>query len=210
MMNFSIKQIISGFVLLLVTGFVQAHPAQDLIENSTRELMEILATEKDKLTSDSAYLQSVVDEKLLPHLDLNAMTALSLGKSWRVADAEQKAELIVEFRKLLLNTYMSALTLYTGQEMAFKPFLPQKRDDRAVVRAVFVQPSGQGVPVNYKLRQKDGLWRVYDIDVNNINLVSTYRSAFSQKVAKSGIEGLLDEMKAKNAAAEAAKAKVNG
>ena len=209
-MNFSIKQLVSGFLLLFVSSFVQAHPAQDLIENSTKELMEILATEKDKLTSDPAYLQDVVDEKILPHLDLNAMTALSLGKNWRVADAAQKAELITEFKKLLLNTYMSALTLYTGQEMEFKPFLPQKRDDRAVVRGVFLQPGGQGVPVNYKLREKEGAWRVYDIDVNNINLVSTYRSAFSQKVAKSGIEGLIEEMKAKNTAAEAAKAKVNG
>ncbi len=209
-MNLSIKQMVSGLLLLLITGLAQAHPAQDLIETSTMELMEILATEKEKLTSDPEYLQSVVDAKILPHLDLNAMTALSLGKNWRAADADQKAEIVKEFKKLLLNTYTSALTLYTGQEMEFKPFLPQKREDRAVVRAVFLQPGGQGVPVNYKLREKDGAWRVYDIDVNNINLVSTYRSAFSQKVAKSGIEGLIEEMKAKNAAADAAKAKVSG
>lgn len=209
-MKLHIKQWIGGLLLLLVAGFVQAHPAQDLIENSTKELMQILETEKDKLASDPEYLQGVVDEVILPHLDLNAMTALSLGKNWRAADAGQKVELISEFKKLLLNTYMSALTLYSGQEMKFKPFLPQKRKDRAIVRAVFLQPGSQGVPVNYKLREKDGAWRVYDIDVNNINLVSTYRSAFSQKVAKSGIEGLIEEMKAKNDSAKAAKEKVNG
>ncbi len=200
-----IKQIVSVIFLLVFTQLVMAHPAQDLVENNTLEVMRILTDDREKLQNDPEYLQQVVDEKIIPHLDLNAMTALSVGKNWRSASDEQRSELISEFKQLLLNTYMSALTLYSGQQMEFKPFLPQKREDRAIVRAVFLQPGNKGVPINYKLREKDSSWKIYDIDVNNINLVATYRSAFSQKISQSGIDGLIEEMRQKNAKVEEAK-----
>ena len=196
-----IRQLIKGICLLLVSITAMAHPAQELVEKNTREVMQILTSEREKLESDPDFLQAVVDEKIIPHLDFYSMTALSVGKNWRSADEQQRSDLINEFKQLLLNTYMSALTLYSGQEMEFKPFLPQKREDRAVVRAVFLQPGSKGVPVNYKLREKDDSWKIYDIDVNNINLVSTYRSTFSQRIAQSGIDGLIEEMKQKNASA---------
>ncbi|MCB1756196.1 MAG: ABC transporter substrate-binding protein [Gammaproteobacteria bacterium] len=198
-MKSNIKQILGGLVMLMFTSLAFAHPAQDLVESSTREVMDILTQEKEKLENDPVALKSLVDEKIIPHLDFEAMTALSLGKNWREATPEQRNELVTEFKELLLNTYMSALTLYTGQEMEFKPFIPEKRDDRAIVRAVFLQPGNKGVPVNYKLRLKDEQWKIYDIDVNNINLVSTYRSTFAQRVAQVGIDGLIKEIKEKNA-----------
>lgn len=204
-MKFYVKQMLVSATLLFLSTVVMAHPAQDLIESSTQELMKILQTEKVRLENEPEYLKSIVDEKVIPHLDFNAMTALSLGKNWRAATESQREELISEFRQLLLNTYVSAITLYSGQSMEFKPFVPQKREDRAVVRALFVQPGSKGVPVNYKLRVKDEKWQVYDIDVNNINLVSTYRSTFTQKISQSGIDGLINEMKQKNASAAAKK-----
>ncbi|HBR98289.1 MAG TPA: hypothetical protein DD979_13075 [Gammaproteobacteria bacterium] len=200
------KRLITHTLLLLVaalfTTAAQAHPAQELIETSTRDIMTLLGTEKERLENDPGYLKSVIDEKVLPHLDFNAMTALTIGKHWRTATPDQRGQLVEEFQQLLLNTYVSALSLYSGQQMEFKPFKPQKRADRAVVRAVFLQPGSKGVPVNYKLREKNDRWQIYDIDVNNINLVSTYRSTFTQRISQSGIDGLINEMRAKNVAAE--------
>ena len=200
------KRLITHTLLLLVaalfTTAAQAHPAQELIETSTRDIMTLLGTEKERLENDPGYLKSVIDEKVLPHLDFNAMTALTIGKHWRTATPDQRGQLVEEFQQLLLNTYVSALSLYSGQQMEFKPFKPQKRADRAVVRAVFLQPGSKGVPVNYKLREKNDRWQIYDIDVNNINLVSTYRSTFTQRISQSGIDGLINEMRAKNEAAE--------
>ena len=202
-MKKGLKNILAAVVLSLVAALVLAHPAQDMIESTTMDLMDILAADKERLSNDKEFLKSVVDEKVIPHMDFNAMTALSIGKHWRSASEQQREELISEFQQLLLNTYMSAVSLYSGQSMQFKPFVPQKRQDRAVVRALFVQPgvSNKGVPVNYKLRQKDDEWKVYDIDVNNINLVATYRSTFTQRISQVGIDGLIEEMKEKNAAA---------
>lgn len=204
-MKNNVKQMLGGVLLLLFSVAAFAHPAQDLVESTTREVMDALTKEKDKLDKDPAALKALVDEKIIRHLDFEAMTALSMGKNWRDATPEQRSELIVSFKELLLNTYMSALTLYSDQQMDFKPFIPEQRDNRATVRAVFLQPGNKGVPVNYKLRLKDGEWKVYDIDVNNINFVSTYRSTFAQRVAQVGIDGLIKEMKDKNSTLEVKK-----
>ncbi len=197
MKNFK-KQLLIFVVSLFSAITVYAHPAQDLVESSTRDVMKALSEESERLKAEPEYLRKLVDEKLIPHLDFKSMTALSMGKHWRKATAEQREQLIAEFKQMLLNTYMSALTLYSGQEMKFKPFLAQKRDDRAIVRALFVQSGRKGIPVNYKLRKKDDSWKIYDIDVNSINLVSTYRTTFTQKIAQNGIDGLIEEMKKKN------------
>ena len=194
--------LVTGAALLLSSALAFAHPAQDVVEKTTNEIMTILTNDKERLQNDRAYLQQVIDEQIMPVLDFEAMTALSIGKNWRSATEQQKKDLIEQFEQLLINTYMSALELYTGQAMEFKPFRPEAREDRAVVRASFAQPnSNKGVPVNYKLRLNDGVWKIYDIDVNNINLVNTYRSTFNQRIAQSGIDGLIEEMKQKNAAA---------
>ncbi|MDO6460296.1 ABC transporter substrate-binding protein [Granulosicoccaceae sp. 1_MG-2023] len=200
-----VLSLVTGAALLLSSLAAFAHPAQDVVERTTNQIMKILSEDKERLQTDRDYLQQVIDEQIMPVLDFEAMTALSIGKHWRSATDAQKKELIEQFQQLLINTYMSALELYSGQEMTYKPFRPSERENRAVVRASFAQPnSNKGVPVNYKLRLTNGEWRIYDIDVNNINLVNTYRSTFNQRIAQSGIDGLIEEMKEKNAAAEAA------
>ncbi len=196
------KQVFIFLAILFITTSVFAHPAQDLIEQSTLDMLKVLSEKSERIKDDPEYLRQLVDEKLIPHLDFKSMTALSLGKHWRKATEEQKDTLVEEFKKLMINTYMSALTLYSGQTMQFKPYVKNKRDDRAVVKALFIQPGSKGVPVSYKLRKKADGWKVYNIDVNSINLISTYRTTFSQKITQSGIESLIDEMKQKNISSE--------
>lgn len=176
----------------------EQHPAQTLIVDSISTLLEVLETEGDRLKSDPDYLQSKVDELVVPNLDFNTMTKLAVGKFWRKADSAQKIELVTEFKTLLLNTYTSALTQYSGESIVFEPFRPESREDRAVVRSTFSQSGGSDVPVTYKLRSKSG-WTIYDIEVNNISLVTSYRSAFANEIEKGGIAGLLTTLKDRNA-----------
>jgi phospholipid transport system substrate-binding protein len=126
------------------------------------------------------------------------MTKLAVGKFWRQADAAQKTELVSEFKTLLLNTYTGTLAEYSGETITFEPFRPESRDDRAVVRSTFSQSGGDDVPVVYKLRDQDG-WSIYDIEVNNISLVTSYRSAFTNEIGKGGIAGLIGALKDRNA-----------
>ena len=173
------------------------HPAQILVEDSTLEILEVLRTEGDRIKADPDYLESKVNEIIVPNLDFPTMTKLAVGKFWRKADADQRIDLVDEFRKLLLNTYTGALTEYSGESIKFHPHRPESREDRAVVRSVFKQSVGGDVPVQYKLRDKAG-WLIYDIEVNNISLVTSYRKAFASEISRGGIEGLLDTLRERN------------
>jgi len=200
-MNIKIRNVIAGFLLSLVALVATAaddHPAQTMVVDSTSELIDVLKTQSDRIKNDKAFLDEQIDKLVVPYVDFNTMTKLAVGKSWKQADAQQRVDLVSEFKALLLNTYTNALTEYSGESIDFEDFKPERRDDRAVVRSTFKQASGSTVPVLYKLRDKEG-WLIYDIEVDQISLVTSYRTAFSSEIEKGGIEGLLKTMKEKNA-----------
>ena len=191
---------LSGVLSLGIASHAVAedHPAQTLVVDSISAMLDVLKNDGERIKSDPDYLQSKVDEPIIPNLDFNTMTKLAVGKFWRRADASQKTELVAEFQTLLLNTYTGALAEYSGESINFEPFRPESREDRAVVRSTFSQSGGSDVPVIYKLRDKDG-WSIYDIEVNSISLVTSYRSAFTNEIDKGGIAGLIETLKERNA-----------
>ncbi len=194
-------QVLLTALVLSVSSMVSVaaeHPAQTLVVDAISSMLDVLKNDGDKIKSDPDYRQSKVDELLVPHLDFDTMTKLAVGKFWRRADAAQQAELVIQFKMLLLNTYTDALTEYGNETITFEPFRPEERDDRAVVRSTFSQSGGSDVPVLYKLRDKGG-WSIYDIEVNNISLVTNYRTAFTNEIGKGGIAGLIDTLKERNA-----------
>ena len=200
-MNIKMRQIIATCLLLswsLLATAADDHPAQALVVDSTTALLDVLEKDSERVKNDRDFVNEQIATYIVPYVDFNTMTKLAVGKSWRKADAQQKEELVSEFKALLLNAYSSAVTEYGGETIEFKPFKPEKRDDRAVVRSAFVRSSGSTVPVWYKLRDKEG-WLIYDIEVDEISLVTSFRSAFSNEIEKGGIEGLLKTMKDKNA-----------
>jgi phospholipid transport system substrate-binding protein len=157
-----------------------------------------LAQFGERIKSDEAYLSELIDTHVVPNLDFESMTKLAVAKAWRSADDAQRTQLVSEFKQLLLNTYTDAMTQYSGESIEFQPFRPEKKDDRAVVRSVFKQAGGGSIPVLYKLRNREG-WLIYDIEVDQISLVTSYRTAFANEIEKGGIDGLLDTLKEKNA-----------
>jgi len=181
-----------------VAGWAADHPAQEIVVESTMAMLDVLKNESDRIAEEPGYLDAKVEEIIVPNLDFDTMTKLAVGKFWRQADATQKTELVTEFKTLLLNTYTSAMTEYSGGTIDFEPFRPESREDRAVVRSEFDQSGGQNVPVTYKLRDKDG-WSIYDIEVDSLSLVTSYRTAFASEIRKGGIAGLLDTLKERNA-----------
>lgn len=199
-MNIKIRQIIASCVLAVVAFTATAaddHPAQTLVVESTTSLIDVLKEEGERIKSDKAFLDEQIATFVVPNVDFSTMTKLAVGKSWKQADEKQRVELVEEFKSLLLNTYTNALTEYSGESIEFQPFKAEKRDDRAIVRSVFKQANGSSIPVQYKLRDKEG-WLIYDIEVDQISLVTSYRTAFSNEIEKGGIDGLLQTMKDKN------------
>lgn len=176
------------------------HPAQILVESSISRVLQILAENSERIKTDQAFILETIDTHISPGLDFNSMTRLALGKNWKKASKAQRKLLIEQFRKLLLNTYSKSLAQYSGQSIDFLPFREGKREDRAKVRSEFKQSGGVAIPIVYKLLNK-GSWKIYDIAIDGISLITTYRNGFSKKIRADGIDGLIEQLRDKNAGA---------
>lgn len=205
---FNVKVILMAAILAVTSSAaVAADPreAQQLVKETTRELLEVLRNEAADGEVDPATVRSKLDELILPHLDFITMTKLAVGRHWLQADREQKRSLVRQFRTLLVSTYTRSLSEYNDQALEFLPLQPGQSDNRTKVRSRVKGKDGAKIPVEYSMRHHDGQWQVYDIAVDGISLVTTYRSSFSEIVAREGIDGLINHLERKNAGnAEAA------
>ena len=127
------------------------------------------------------------------------MTALAVGRDWRTASAEQKKQLSDEFRTLLVRTYSNALTSYRDQTVEFRPFRMAASDTDVTVRTQINQPGARPIPIDYALEKQDSGWKVYDVIVAGVSLVTNYRETFSSEIRAGGVDGLLKTLRAKNA-----------
>jgi phospholipid transport system substrate-binding protein len=169
-----------------------------MVRNVTDEVLTIVRQDKDIQNGDSTKTVQLVETKVLPHFDFERMTALAMGKDWRRASPAQKSTLIEEFRTLLVRTYSKALTEYRNRGMTIKLLRMQPDSSDARVRAKVHQPGGKSIQIDYDLETSDHAWKVYDISVDGISLVTNYRSSFGQMVSANGIDGLIKSLHDKN------------
>jgi phospholipid transport system substrate-binding protein len=141
---------------------------------------------------------ALVEEKVLPHFDFTHMTALAMGRNWRKASPEQKKQLTDQFRTLLVRTYSTALTKYRDQTIDYKPLRSQSGDTDVTVRSSIQQPGAVPVTIDYSMEKTPAGWKVYDVTVAGISLVTTYRDAFAQEVHNVGVDGLIKKLADKN------------
>ena len=188
----------SLFLLLaLMTGFnsAQAVPADAppdvLARSTTNEVLAILKQDKDLKNGNLSKVYQLVEAKILPNFDFNRMTQLVIGKHWPRASAEQKQALVTEFRNLLVRTYASSLTAFTNQTVEFKPFAMKPDDTDVIVRSEIRQPGGQPIPIDYNMYKTAFGWKIYDVTIDSVSLVTNYRSSFSSEIRKNGIDGLI-------------------
>lgn len=197
---------LAGTALLLAALAAPAAPdpkqAQELVETKTDEMLEVLRNEARDGDIDLERMREKLSEIILPHLDFVTMTKLAVGRHWRDASDDQKRALVREFRELLVRTYTKSLEEYDNQELEFLPLRPSPHEDRVKVRSRVIQANGPEIPVEYNLRYKDDAWSIYDIVIDGVSLVTTYRSSFSSQIRQEGIAGLIESLEQKNAANE--------
>jgi phospholipid transport system substrate-binding protein len=170
-----------------------------LVKRVTAEVLTIIKNDKDLQSGNMKKVNELVDQKILPHFNFNRMTALAVGQDWRSASAEQKTKLSAEFKTLLVRTYANALVSYKNQSIDVKPLKLDPKETDVTVRTEVRQTSGQPIPLDYSLQKKDDGWKVYDVIVGGVSLVTNYRDEFKQTVRQGGIDGLLASLTTKNA-----------
>jgi len=200
----TMKTFYTVWVLLIATMWVQAvqaAPAESpvvLLERTSLQVIKILQDEKQQLQQDPARVKEIIDKYILPHLDEVTMAKLALGKNWRKASKPQKRQFVVEFRNLLVRTYSRSLLEFSDQKMSFFPVKLAADTHKASVKAEVIQPGGPSIPLAYRVRIKNNAWKVYDIKIDGISLVTSYRGTFNQEVRKSGMDGLLKYLRDQN------------
>ena len=196
-----ITSIIAAVLLLFSSVSYADESAQKLVEDTTAAVLKILNDNKDELAENTPMVQKLIEDKVVPHVDFVAMTKLAVAVNWKRANQDQQHALVSEFKSLLLRTYSKSISEYSGEQIIFLPYRPESRADRAVVRAEFAGNGGSKIPIHYKLRKKED-WKIYDISIDGISLVTNYRSSFSSEIQASGIDGLVASLKLKNQGGE--------
>lgn len=195
-------------LLLALAGAPLASASNDtppdvLARTTTQEVLEILKKDKALQNGNTARLYQLVEAKILPNFDFNRMTQLALGRHWPRATPQQKQALVTEFRNLLVRTYSSSLTAFTNQTVDFKPLVAPPGATDVTVRSEIRQPGGQPIPIDYAMYKTDFGWKVYDVTIDSVSLVTNYRSSFANTIRQSGIDGLIQTLAAQSARGEA-------
>lgn len=187
-------------LLALVTGLNAAPalaadtPPDVLARSVTQEVLAILKQDRDIQNGNQTKVYRLVETKILPVFDFNRMTQLVIGKHWPRATAKQKQDLVTEFRNLMVRTYSSSLMAFNNQTVDFKPLSIKPSDTDVTVRSEIRQPGGQPIPINYSMYQTSFGWKVYDVTIDGVSLVTNYRSSFSNTIRQSGIDGLINTL----------------
>ena len=195
---------LSNFVvgLLLATFAIVAHAQEApdvMVKRVTQDVVGIIKSDPKVQAGDQARIREVIETKLLPHFDFERMTALAMGRNWRSATPEQQKALVEQFRTLLVRTYSGALNQYRDQTFDFKPLRADANATDVIVKTEVQRAGQQPVQLDYGMTKKDGAWKVYDVIVGGVSLVTNYRDEFNAQVQSGGIDGLIKALTAKNA-----------
>ena len=170
-----------------------------LVRKNTTEILAALKSDKDLAAGNQKKIEKLADEKILPLFNFVRMTQLAVGRNWRDASDVQKKSLTDEFRTLLVRTYSTSLTQFRNQTIDVKPLKVAAADTEVVVKTQVIQPGGQPIPIDYSMEKSGDSWKVYDVLIDGVSLVTNYRSSFNTEIQKSGIDGLIKSLSERNA-----------
>lgn len=183
--------------------FAAAVPAQGLapdvqVKTITNEVIGIIKQDKEIQAGNRKKIDDLVDAKVLPYFNFSRMTALAVGRNWPKATAEQQKALTGEFRALLVRTYSSALSAYKNQVIEFKPLRAAAADTDVTVRTQVKQPGTEPISIDYSMEQTPTGWKVYDVAIGGVSLVTNYRETFNAEIREGGVDGLIKSLVGKN------------
>jgi phospholipid transport system substrate-binding protein len=191
-------------LVLAAGGFSFAARAADvgpdaLAKNVTNDVLRIVRQDKDISNGSNTKIHALVEQKILPIFDFKHMTQLAVGKHWPKATPEQQESLANEFRTMLVRTYSSSLASVSDYKIEFKPFRSAPGDSDVTVSTEVSKPGAPPIPIDYRLDKGSSGWKVFDVIVDNVSLVTVYRNSFNSEVRKGGIDGLIAALAKRNA-----------
>ncbi|MDR2678528.1 MAG: ABC transporter substrate-binding protein [Zoogloeaceae bacterium] len=190
------------FSLVLFCGVAQAAPTpaapaqtpDELVRAVTEDVLTAVRNDKDIQNGNSQKTLALVNTKVLPAFNFERMTGLAVGRDWNKATPAQKKQLAELFKDLLVRTYSNALSQYRDQTVRYKPFAMKAGDTDVLVRTEIIKPGNRAIQLDYNLGLEGKSWKVYDVVVAGVSLVTNYRDTFREEVNKGGIDGLVKSL----------------
>lgn len=190
-----------AFLLALTTLPALAQPQltpEALVRKMTEDVLAAVRQDKDLQAGNRDKALALAEQKILPHVDFREATRLAVGRGWASATPAQQERIVTEFRAMLVRIYSNAIDTYRGQTLRVFPVKMAPGDTEVTVRNQYLSPGRPPVPVEYAMRKTPEGWKIYDIVVENVSLVLTYRGEFDQVMRQSGVDGLIKRMTEKN------------
>ena len=198
------------FLLILYFTLTAAYAAtspNEVVKETADGVINHIENNRPILEKNPEKIYEMVDELIIPRFDFVSMSKWVLGKHWKQASEAQRSEFINQFKELLVRTYARALLEYSGQEIKYFPVEQNPKSNLAVVKTELTSLSNAQLPILYRMHQKNEEWKVVDVSVDGVSLVTTYRGSFATQIKKNGFDSLLIELSKKNARLEASVAK---
>jgi phospholipid transport system substrate-binding protein len=199
MMKSMIALLATAVLFMSATAWaVDQTPPDVMVKNTATEVLDLVRNDKDIQNGDTKKIVSLTEEKILPHFNFERMSQLVLGRNWPKASKDQQDKFVTEFRNLLVRTYSSALAKYRNQTIDYKPLRVQPADTKVVVKTLIQQSGAQPVKVDYTLEKFADEWKVIDVTIEDVSIVTSYRSQFDETVKKDGMDNLIQKLADKN------------
>jgi len=190
--------LIASLLLALPVHAQQLGP-DELVRKVTSDVLESIQSDRQLQAGDRKKMLALAEQKVLPHVDFEEAVKLAAGKTWQSATPEQRQRLASEFRSMLIRVYSAAIDTYRGQTMKVLPLRMPPGATEVTVRNQYLRQGRPPVPVEYAMKKTPEGWKIYDIVIEGVSLVLTYRAEFEQVARTAGIEGLIKRLQEKNA-----------
>jgi phospholipid transport system substrate-binding protein len=175
----------------------QATAPDALIKMVVTDVMNSVKADPDIQKGNIPKIVDLVEKKIVPYTDMRRTTEMAMGPNWKKASPEQQAQLVMEFKNLLIRTYSGALSQLRDQTVQFKA-LRAAPDDKEVIVKTVVIGRGDPVPLDYRLEKTANGWKVYDMNIMGVWLVEAYRNQFTNQISQNGVEGLVKFLQERN------------
>lgn len=200
------KKIIMFGLLLFVLGssapWAATKPPQEVVQNTSARMLDALRQNREELKRDSSRIYALVNQIVLPNFDFELMSRWVLGRNWQQATPEQRRRFAEEFRTLLVRTYAKALLEYSDNDIRVLPQANTAADSGETTVRTEVQPrTGSPIPINYSMHLNPDGWKVYDVTVDGVSLVTNYRSTFASQIRSNGLDSVIADLQQRNAQA---------
>jgi len=189
--------------LLLLAGWtvpVQANvvDAEKIVRDTTTQVVDRLLAEKAQLDAHPERIYELIHELVIPHFDFASMSKWVLGKNWRDASDSQRSAFVDQFQTLLVRTYAKALLEYSEEQIRFLASETNPDSNVITVKTEVAQAGGAPIPIHYRMHVSGGEWKVVDVSVDGVSLVSTYRGSFASEIQKGGLDALIAKLAERN------------